>query len=103
MIIVVVGEVFTRSSLLAASPGIDSGNPGGAVSRYEGKIGGEGVAAAEAAEILAALGREPGRGARDRQDAVRCYLAAGDGWKEASELLGGAFADSSGLTQAKDE
>ena len=72
------------------------------MSRNEGKIGGQGEAAIDAAEILAALRRES-RGARSRKDAVRCYLAAGEGWKEASRLLGGAFADSSGLMQAKDE
>ena len=73
------------------------------MSRNEGKIGGQGEAAVDAAEILAALRREAGEGATSRQDAVRCYLAADEGWKEASELLGGAFADGSGLTQAKDE
>ncbi len=73
------------------------------MSRNEGKIGEQGAAAVDAAEILAALRRESGRGARSRQDAVRCYFAAGDGWKEASQMLGGAFAESSGLTRAKDE
>ena len=73
------------------------------MSRNEGKIGGQGEAAIDAAEILAALRRETDGGATSRQDAVRQCLAAGEGWKEASELLGGAFADGSGLMQAKDE
>jgi len=44
-------------------------------------------------EFLALL-REAGGGDRwTREDAIACYLSAGDGWREAMQMLGGAFAD----------
>lgn len=62
------------------------------MSRNEGKIQGEGEAAVDAADILAALGRESGVSPARRNGAVSRYLSASDGWREASTLLGGAFA-----------
>jgi 2-methylcitrate dehydratase PrpD len=62
------------------------------VSRNEGKIRGEGDAPVDAADILAALAREAGVSAARRNGAVSRYLSASDGWREASTLLGGAFA-----------
>ena len=91
-IISVVDALFTRISLILGSGGLEQGKPGGAVSRNEGKIGGEGEAVVDAAEILAALARDAGTGTRRRQDAVRRYFSASDGWREASSVLGGAFA-----------
>jgi hypothetical protein len=66
--------------------------PGGAVSRNEGKIKGEGESPVDAAEILASLARETGTSVSRRKDAVSRYLSASDGWREASSVLGGAFA-----------
>ena len=43
-------------------------------------------------ELLALLGD----GAVDglsREDAIACYLSAGEGWREAMKKLGGAFAE----------
>ncbi len=62
------------------------------MSRNEGKIRGEGDAPVDAAEILAALARETGVSAARRNGSVSRYLSASDGWREASTLLGGAFA-----------
>ena len=61
------------------------------MSRNEGKFEASGEAAVDAADILAELAKEGGVQAQ-RQDAVRCYLSASEGWEEASAMLGGAFA-----------
>lgn len=66
------------------------------MSRNEGKIAGTGEVVADAAEILAALAKESSAGAKRRQDAVSCYLSASEGWQEASNMLGGAFASGDG-------
>ena len=63
------------------------------MSRNEGKIGEDGNEAVDAAEILAALARERESDATGRRGAVSRYLSAGDGWQQASNALGGAFAD----------
>ena len=42
-------------------------------------------------ELLALLGAD-GDG-RSREDAIACYLSAGEGWREAMKRLGGAFAE----------
>ena len=74
------------------------------MSRNEGRIGGDGETPVDAADILAALARETGASAERRQDAVSRYLSASDGWREASTVLGGAFAaDDEGLKSGKCE
>ena len=73
--------------------GAGSGWPGDAVSRFEGKIEGEKASVADAADILAALVRGAGDGSERRKDAVTLYLSASEGWREASSVLGGAFAE----------
>ncbi len=62
------------------------------MSRNEGKIGDEGSDAVDAADILAALVRDAESEAVGRRGAVSRYLSASDGWEQASDLLGGAFA-----------
>ena len=62
------------------------------MSRNEGKIGDEGSDAVDAADILAALARDAESEAAGRRGAVSRYLSASDGWEQASDLLGGAFA-----------
>ena len=42
-------------------------------------------------ELLALLGDKDGS-ERERQDAIACYLSAGEGWKDAVRRLGGNFA-----------
>jgi hypothetical protein len=74
------------------------------VSRIEGKISGKSKVPVDAAEILAALAREGAAGAEARRDAVSRYLSASEGWQEASNVLGGAFADDdTWLKTEKDE
>ena len=43
-------------------------------------------------ELLALLGGADGDG-RSREDAIACYLSAGEGWREAMKRLDGAFAE----------
>jgi len=40
-------------------------------------------------ELLDASGVE----ARDRENAIACYLSAGEGWREAMQKISGAFAE----------
>jgi hypothetical protein len=74
------------------------------VSRNEGKIGNDGNAPVDATEILAALAGEGTVSGKSRQNAVSCYLSASEGWREASTVLGGAFAaDDQVLKAGKDQ
>ena len=74
------------------------------LSRNEGQIGGGEGSPVDATEILEALRRDSRPGGTRRQDAVRCYLSASDGWREASSVLGGAFAaEEERLRAEKDE
>jgi len=34
-----------------------------------------------------------GKDARTREDAIACFLAGGEGWREAVKMLGGTFAE----------
>ena len=43
-------------------------------------------------ELLALLDNGDGRESLSREDAIACYLAAGEGWRQAMKRLGGAFA-----------
>ena len=52
-------------------------------------------------ELLALLGGADGD-ERSREDAIACYLSAGEGWREAMKRLGGAFAEgTAGLKDRK--
>ena len=74
------------------------------MSRFEGKIGDEGDEPADAAEILAALARDREPDSDLRRGAVSRYLSASEGWQEASDVLGGAFAKCGAWLKAvKDE
>jgi len=43
-----------------------------------------------------------GKDARTREDAIACFLAGGEGWREAVKMLGGAFAgEVTGLKERK--
>ena len=54
-------------------------------------------------ELLSVLGGGPVEG-RSREDAIACYLSAGEGWREAVKELGGAFAaEVTGLKEPKAE
>jgi hypothetical protein len=51
-------------------------------------------------ELLDLLGMTAEREPRSREDAIACYLSAGEGWREAMKLLGGTFAQQA--TELKD-
>ena len=63
------------------------------MARFDGKLTAAGDATIDAAELLAALGAQAAISRSERQEAIIRYLSASDGWRDASELLGGAFAD----------
>ena len=53
-------------------------------------------------ELLAVLNGGATVGDLSREDAIACYLSAGEGWREAVKRLGGAFAESeAGLKERK--
>jgi hypothetical protein len=53
-------------------------------------------------ELLVVLGDAQAKSAPERQEAIACYLSASDGWPEAVQRLGGAFAaEASGLRKDK--
>ena len=55
-------------------------------------------------ELLELLGKKAEESGRSREDAIACYLAGGDGWREAMKLLGGTFAEgATGLSKRKDD
>ena len=65
-----------------------------------------GEATLDAAELLQALRERAGsREDIERVLAIACYLSASDGWRDASRLLGGAFASrpQAGDGEADDE
>jgi hypothetical protein len=62
------------------------------LSRQDGKLTAAGDLPLELAELLAALGTESDASLQDWRDAIACYLSASEGWRDASQRLGGAFA-----------
>jgi hypothetical protein len=63
------------------------------LSRYEGKFQGEVAASLDVSLLLAELaGQQAQLSERDRQAAIACYLSASEGWRNASQSLGGTFA-----------
>ena len=66
---------------------------GSSLSRYEGKFQGEAAQSLDVSLLLAELaGQQSQLSDRDRQAAIACYLSASEGWRNASQRLGGAFA-----------
>ena len=55
-------------------------------------------------EIVALIGAEGDLDSRERDIAIACYLSAGEGWREAKQRIGGAFAEGgSGLKERKSD
>jgi hypothetical protein len=82
------------------------------LSRYEGEFTGKAAASLDVSLLLAELaGQQAQLSARDRQAAIACYLSASEGWRNASQRLGGAFAgrafakrdEGTGLSSGKEE
>ena len=57
----------------------------------------------DAAEILAAFEAQLASARGDRKQAIAELLAAAPGWREARDLLGGAFSEETTGTGLKDE
>ncbi len=85
---------------------------GSGLSRYEGKFAGEVAASLDVSRLLSELaGQQSQLSDRDRQIAIACYLSASEGWRSASQRLGGAFAgrahaalrQGTGLSAGKEE
>ncbi len=57
----------------------------------------------DAAELVAAFEAQLANARGDRKLAIAQLLAAGPGWKEARDLLGGAFAEGSPEEGLKDD
>jgi hypothetical protein len=66
---------------------------GQGLARHEGDVRATAQEQLSLSELLALLGDAAERDGRSREDAIACYLAGGDGWREAVKLLGGTFAN----------
>jgi len=64
------------------------------LSRFEGEFQPAGDGPIELPELLRVLA-DATLPERQRQAAIACYLSASDGWRDAGQLLGGAFAGES--------
>lgn len=72
------------------------------MARHERDFRVDAEAALSLDDLLALLGSGAGADDRSRQDAIACYLAGGEGWREAMKMLGGAFAEEGiGLRERK--
>ena len=73
------------------------------MSRPDPKFTAAAPAALDAAEILAAFEAQLVGARGDRKQAIAELLAAAPGWKEARDLLGGAFAEAAPGPGLKDQ
>ena len=74
------------------------------MARHEGDIRVDAEMPLTLKELLALLSSDEAGGYRSREYMIACALSAGDGWREAVERLGGAFAeDASELRERKGE
>jgi len=65
----------------------------GKLSRPESKFTAAAPAGLDAADLVAAFEAQLASARGDRKAAIARLLAAGPGWREARDLLGGAFAE----------
>ena len=68
------------------------------MSRFEGDFSAAGDAPLSTTELLTLLGTSTALSVRERQEAIACYLSAGEGWDEALKTLRGAFASDAART-----
>ena len=76
------------------------------MARHEGEFKAAAETSLEMGELLRALARAESASDRERQAAIACLLSASEGWRDAVERLGGAFAEGgtkTGLTDGKDK
>ena len=85
---------------------------GSDLSRFEGKFQGDAAASLDVSRLISELaGQQAQLSDRDRRHAIACYLSASEGWRNASQRLGGAFAGracakggtKTGLSEGKEE
>ena len=72
------------------------------MARIDGKFEAAGETKLDIDELFSAF---PGAGeavARGRQDAIACFLSAGEGWEDAKETLRGSFAAASRASWLRD-
>ena len=62
------------------------------MARFDGNLKAAGEAELNVDELLSALPAGSGRGERERQEAIACFLSVSEGWRDAREALKGAFA-----------
>ena len=65
---------------------------GPVLARHEPKIQAASTEALSLKELLALIGDAKADGARERHEAIACYLSGSEGWDEAVQRLGGTFA-----------
>ena len=68
------------------------------LARHDGKFEAAGEAQVELNELLVALSRRRSVQSGNRRDAIARCLSASEGWRKASDSLGGAFATLDGTT-----
>lgn len=67
------------------------------MSRFEGDFSAAGDARLSTDELLNLLGGDSVLTGRERQEAIACYLSAGEGWDKALKALRGAFASDAAM------
>ena len=73
------------------------------MSRFESDFSAAGDAPLSTDELLNLLGADTALTGRQRQEAIACYLSAGEGWDQALKALRGAFAsDAAEVVQASE-
>jgi len=75
------------------------------LARHEGEFEAAAETSLEMGELLRALSRSDSAAERERQAAIACLLSASEGWRDAADRLGGAFAEvvrQRGLTGGKE-
>jgi hypothetical protein len=71
------------------------------LARHEPNIRAKARTEVDVDELLLLL-RDTGQASdRERQEAIACYLSGGEGWDEALQRLGGAFANDARLRERK--
>ena len=73
------------------------------MARFDGKLTAAAESTIDAAELLAALGAQASVSPSERKEAIIRYLSASDGWRDAGDLLGGAFAGEATLPASQGE
>jgi hypothetical protein len=74
-----------------------------ALARHEGDFRASAGEALSLNDLLELLNTSGEGDFRARQDAIACYLSAGEGWRDAVKQLGGAFAEASTLRERKSD